>query len=70
MTMIDAEVKTYSDEHIEELITNRHTGTWMIGTIKGENSHLEFHYYNGLKPHWFHRLMARLLLGWKWEDKA
>lgn len=22
------------------------------------------------KPHWFHRLMTRLLLGWKWRDEA
>jgi hypothetical protein len=22
------------------------------------------------KPHWFHRLMTRLLLGWKWRDVA
>ena len=21
------------------------------------------------KPNWFHRLMARILLGWKWEEK-
>lgn len=70
MSMIDAEVKTYSEKDTEEIITNRHTGTWKIGTTKGEfRSYLEFHYYNGIKPHWFHRQMARLLLGWKWEDK-
>ena len=25
--------------------------------------------YVNTKPNWFHRLMARLLLGWKWEDR-
>jgi hypothetical protein len=70
MTMNDTEIKTYSDEDTEQIITNRHTGTWMIGTTKGEfRCYLEFHYYNGIKPNWFHRLMARLLLGWKWEDR-
>ena len=78
MSMIEnTEIKTYSEKDTEEVITNqhtgtwmKHTGTWMIGTTKGElRCYLEFHYYNGLKPHWFHRLMARLLLGWKWEDR-
>ena len=50
------------------------TGVWKIGTtykeVGGEfYNHIEFRYFNGLKPHWFHRLMARLLLGWIWEDK-
>ncbi len=50
------------------------TGVWKIGTtykdVEGEFfNHIEFRYFNGLKPHWFHRLMARLLLGWIWEDK-
>lgn len=26
-------------------------------------------YWVKTKPNWFHRQMARLLLGWKWEDK-
>lgn len=67
------EIKTYSEKDTEEIITNRHTGTWKIGTynhLRGEFfQHIELRYFNGLKPHWFHRLMARLLLGWKWEDK-
>jgi hypothetical protein len=67
--MNDTEIKTYSDEDTEQIITNRHTGTWKIGATDIYNSHLEFHYYNGIKPHWFHRLMARILLGWKWEDR-
>ncbi len=70
MSMSDAEIKTYSDDDTEVVkILIKHTGTWKIGTTDIYNSHLEFHHYNGLKPHWFHRLMARLLLGWKWEDR-
>ena len=68
--MSDAEIKTYSDEHTEGInVLMKHTGTWKIGSTNIFNPHLEFYYFNGLKPHWFHRLMARLLLGWKWENR-
>lgn len=74
MSMSDAEIKTYSDEHTEGInVLMKHTGTWKIETynhLRGEFfQHIELRYFNGLKPHWFHRLMARLLLGWKWEDR-
>jgi hypothetical protein len=60
----------YSDEDTDKIEIHKHTGTWKIGMTKNEpRSILEFHYYNGLKPHWLHLLMARLLLGWKWEDR-
>jgi len=32
MSMSDTEIKTYSEKDTEEIITNRHTGTWKIGT--------------------------------------
>ena len=70
MSMSDAEIKIYSDDDTEGVkILIKHTGTWKPGITDIYNCHLGFYYYNGLKPHWFHRLMARLLLGWKWEDR-
>jgi hypothetical protein len=67
-------IHVYSDEHTQESQIHRCTGVWKIGTTykdveKEFYSHIEFRYFNGLKPHWFHRLMARLLLGWRWEEK-
>ena len=63
------EIKTYSEKDIEEVITNRHTGTWKLGMTRGAYKPYIVYYYNGLKPNWFHRLITRLLLGWKWEDR-
>lgn len=55
---------SYSNEHIEEIKLHQPSGSWIIG-----NEHMTFKYYNGQKPHWFHRLMARILLGWKWVNE-
>lgn len=30
------------------------------------NSHLRFTFYK--KPHWFHRKITKILLGWVWID--
>ena len=65
----------YNDEITEEVKVHKLTGVWKLGTYtKVDNQYqfnnwLELRYFDGLKPHWFHRLMARLLLGWHWEDK-
>jgi len=29
----------------------------------------KYHWHVTTKPNWFHRLMMRWLLGWKWSDK-
>lgn len=60
--------KTIGDKHFKVC---KHTGSWIIGETNNlVYNRVEFRYYNGYKPHWFHRLMIRLLLGWKWEDKV
>ena len=52
---------TYSQKHTEEINKHDHVGLWVITS--------SFRIRVRTKPNWFHRLMARLLLGWKWEDR-
>ncbi len=61
MNMIDAEIKTYTYKQTEEIKKHDHVGKWIISS--------SFHVRVQTKPNWFHRLMARILLGWKWENR-
>ena len=54
-------VITYSQKHTEEINKHDYVGLWVITS--------SFRIRVRTKPNWFHRLMARLLLGWKWEDR-
>lgn len=47
-----------------EVVEMKLTGVWQIGN----NDHIGLKYYDGQKPKWFHRLMARVFLGWTWVD--
>ena len=37
-------------------------GCWIINP--------SFHIYTTKRPCWIHRVMSRMLLGWKWEDST
>ena len=52
---------SYSNEIVDELKKLQHAGCWVISS--------SFRIEVKAKPNWFHRQMARLLLGWKWEDR-
>jgi len=54
-------VITYSYKHTEEINKHDHVGLWVITS--------SFRIRVRTKPNWFHRQMARILLGWKWEDR-
>lgn len=59
--MINAEIKTYSDDDIEELKRLEPAGCWVISS--------SFRVEVKAKPNWFHRQMSRIFFGWGWEDK-
>lgn len=55
---------TYSDEDIDKIEIRpnvEYVGKWVITK--------SLHIHVTVKPNWLHRGMARLLLGWEWEDK-
>jgi hypothetical protein len=60
-------VTSYSDEDSEKIVIRPHVefdihvGKWVI------TKSLYIHVV--VKPNWLHRSMARLLLGWEWEEK-
>ena len=59
--MIDNNIKTYSTDTVDKIAVRQPVGKWAV------NGSLWFTVYN--KPNWLHRLITRLLLGWKWEDR-
>lgn len=52
---------TYSNKDIDEINWFPCVGKWVITQ--------SFHVRVTTKPNWLHRSMARLLLGWQWEDE-
>ena len=54
-------VITYSYKHTEEIKKHDYVGCWVITSSFRVRVHT--------KPNWLNRLMARILLGWKWEDR-
>jgi len=45
--------------------TPKCAGYWEVGGSLGRN----FMIYRETKPNWFHRVMNKLLINWKWKDK-
>ena len=64
-------VYTYKSDAVKHIKIRNHTGTWHMRNCGGYSGYesIRLKFYDGHKPHWFHRLMARLLLGWEWEDR-
>ena len=57
-------VISYSNKHTDEIKICPHVeyvGKWIITK--------SFHVRVTAKPSWLHRSMARLLLGWEWEER-
>lgn len=55
---------SYSSEDTDKIEIRPHVeyvGKWVITK--------SFHVRVTAKPNWLHRSMARLLLGWEWEDR-
>ncbi len=58
---------SYSSEDTDEIVIRPHVefdiyvGKWVITK--------SLHIHVTAKPNWLHRSMARLLLGWEWEEK-
>jgi hypothetical protein len=55
---------SYSSEDIDKIEICPHVeyvGKWVITK--------SLHVRVTVKPNWLHRKMARLLLGWEWEEK-
>ena len=45
--------------------SSNNAGYWEVGDTVGRN----FMIYRETKPNWFHRVMNKLLINWKWKDK-
>ncbi len=61
MEYINATIYSSEDTDKIEIRPNvEKVGKWVITK--------SFHIYVVAKPNWLHRKMARLLLGWIWED--
>ena len=52
---------TYKTEDVEQIKVRQSAGCWVISS--------SFYVNVKTKPNWLHRLITRLLLGWKWEDR-
>lgn len=62
--MIDNNIKTYSTNSTNGIIVRKPIGSWVINGEILFTIHVE-----AMRPNWFHQIMTRLLLGWKWEDE-
>jgi hypothetical protein len=53
---------SYSSEDTDKIeFRPPYVGKWVITK--------SFHIHVVAKPSWLHRIVARLLLGWEWEEK-
>jgi hypothetical protein len=64
-------IYTYESNAFEHIKNHKHTGVWHMRNCGGHSGYenIRLNFYDGDKPHWIHRLITRLLLGWKWEDR-
>jgi hypothetical protein len=51
----------YSNKSIDGIKVHPFVGKWIIND--------SLHIHVTAKPNWLHQSMARLLLGWEWEDR-
>jgi hypothetical protein len=59
--IVSVKTLTYSSEDIDGINVCPFAGKWII------TQSLQIRVT--AKPNWLHRKMARLLLGWEWEEK-
>ena len=64
-------IYTYESNAFQHIKNHKHTGVWYMRNCGGHSGYenIRLNFYDGDKPHWLHRLITRLLLGWKWEEK-